>query len=723
MNSKVLSMLGQAISCAGIAFFACPISFAQTSTGIVVCEPVARAASPEAAQFGDGCSQWLHYAIGGDPDACATPWWNGVYAVAREEHSRNIRFDVGASKVLARCLGAPYAAFAKISGNKTNLTLTYQVYKIPERRAIGKPIILRGTSEQVDKLLPSAALSIGKTIGLKSVAPMPPTLAPDDLAFAGAMPWQRTWPSRAQCKRLELLGLSNPFADIVWINAGTYRDKAADLRAVKRLVKIAPDSAFTWCAASSVKLSSLHAGILREARKHPLNCMLNATAVYVDVTDGNFDNAMGVARRLARCSPRYPPFLLQIAWAASRKACHIRQSRYYDQMSKSEQASLVPIYAAAYAASKRATEMDPLCENAWEQLAGDATFAGYASDADHAFWAAAKLPGHGASLYTWGLQMYQPKWGGNADALKRVVDAALADPLLNLSDVEELINQLGDPETKTMHDYLGRQVILRADTTLTHQPHNTNSLNAKALAQCALHDQKGVAKTIGAFIVACPSDAASMSLLEDKLECNGDLPAAIKLREAIEAVKPNSANNLTSLGFLYRSTRRLTDAETVLKKSMTINPNIRLTHFVLARVAQDRNNLPGAAMEFKACLRYSGNQDECLGALAYVLDKMGDYKGCVAYVKKALAMNPRNVDALMPASDAYLHLKDYSSCIRVSEALLSMNFAFPEIRANLAESYAAVGRVADAKREWTALSKYSYPQIMARAHAYLAAHP
>ncbi|MDR3706694.1 MAG: hypothetical protein P4L33_00200 [Capsulimonadaceae bacterium] len=696
------------------------------SAGVVVCEPVTGHATSDAAAFGDACAEWLHYTIGGDPDAGQTPWWLGVNTALIESGKPNLRWTLDQTRFLAQCPGVPYAAVGKIDGAAANLTLTYQVYKIPERLAMGAPIVLHGTREQVVRLLPGAANSIARDIGLRAVSPIPPVLPPDDLAFVNSMRWRWNWPSGAEARRLQGLAKTDPMAALVWLNAGAYADEATFREAISTLAKLAPKSAFTWsqiCYVDVNQAERFYAEVLRQAAKHPHNYLLADASVRVARAQRDEAAETAAAASVVRCAPKNPRAWLTLSWTASHAADRIRYGRTYDKISSSEETELDPLYGTSFAATARATRLDPLCQRAWAELAESATFAGSSADADHAFWKSVKLPGHGIEDYRWAFQMYQPKWGGNSFAMRKVVDAVVADKAIGVADMSELLESLDAAATSDTHDYLARTMIDKANVVLDHDPGNVKSSLIKATAQFALKIPDEAVKTIDAMNAVHPSDTSGRNLLADRYEADRRWLDARRIRVTIAAKSPDDAYNLGCLGMDYKELGMIRDAVVSLNRSVKLNPNNSTPHLYLGRLAYARHDLRGAETEFKAALACKTHLEDSLDGLAQVTDELGQYRDCIKYVLMDLQIDPCDLDALWPASDAYLQLHDYKNCDRTCNIILQIRSNDALAHENLAESYLGQKRLADAKREWKTVLTLGDARIAAAARGYLAKYP
>src|SRR5205823_4499176 len=111
---------------------------AASGPGLVVCDPVAVGADAATASFGDGCARWLHFTVAGQGALGKTPSWSARAVIPQLLGRNDARLSLADAAQLSRALGVTHVAVGRISGSAKRCTLTYQLYEVPARKAVGK---------------------------------------------------------------------------------------------------------------------------------------------------------------------------------------------------------------------------------------------------------------------------------------------------------------------------------------------------------------------------------------------------------------------------------------------------------------------------------------------------------------------------------------------------------------------------------------------------------
>ena len=198
------------------------------------------------------------------------------------------------------------------------------------------------------------------------------------------------------------------------------------------------------------------------ARRYPTNYNI-AEAEIARYQITHADNALRIwAERAVQGAPRSPEAWGSNSMVLANIAEDIRQGRYYSHLTPAEALSLNRVYELSEAAAQRATQIDPAFGAVWLELATAGMFSGHTTLADHALQVALKRNVSNPEVYTWGLEMYQPKWDDNPAALSRVAHIAASD--MGLSPVETITvaTELGNSgfpalKVKLLHAFIARQ--------------------------------------------------------------------------------------------------------------------------------------------------------------------------------------------------------------------------------------------------------------------------
>ncbi|HEX8236499.1 MAG TPA: tetratricopeptide repeat protein [Abditibacteriaceae bacterium] len=406
--------------------------------GLVVCEPIAPSGETMLADFGAGAARWLHLVVAGRGEMGKTPLWHAVSDAGREMGRANLRFAPRDAARLAGKLGITHAATARITGNAARCTLKFQVWKVPSLQAVGAPLLLSGTQEQIVAQLPNASSKMCALLGASpsatlSATPAKVEVGAADLAFLGHVPWasQAIKPT-SSLRRLETLAKRTPLAAVLWAFSGNVdQDESSRWRSVTdQAATQMPDNviavgAVGWQAVQY--LDSRRKIFEQIQRKYPRNYVLAAAGRRWHARQQEYGLALLAAQRAIAAAPRNPLAWVALGSAFSDKASSIRNGRYYGRMSEEEQSEIARLYPQTLAANIQATVLDPQSETAWSALSESATFAGAPGIADLALWKTIRLAPNDTSNYSWGMQIYQPKWFDDRDRLWDTISVAAAD--------------------------------------------------------------------------------------------------------------------------------------------------------------------------------------------------------------------------------------------------------------------------------------------------------
>jgi hypothetical protein len=103
-----------------------------------------------------------------NPQLGQTPRWELAHRAHLELHSQSLRLSPAQGSRLVNILGVTHIAVGQIAGTRAKCSLTYQLYAVPARKAVGPPIKLAGTEEQVVVRLPEAARAILTGLGIST---------------------------------------------------------------------------------------------------------------------------------------------------------------------------------------------------------------------------------------------------------------------------------------------------------------------------------------------------------------------------------------------------------------------------------------------------------------------------------------------------------------------------------------------------------------------------
>ena len=109
---------------------------------------------------------------------------------------------------------------------------------------------------------------------------------------------------------------------------------------------------------------------------------------------------------------------------------------------------------------------------------------------------------------------------------------------------------------------------------------------------------------------------------------------------------------LTEDGRLLHRAGRLDDAERLYRQALTLEPEHAEAHHLLAVLAGQRGNLPGAIAGFRRAIELAGPSPERCYNLAEAHRLAGDFSAALAAYNQALALDPDFIDAYRDCADA-----------------------------------------------------------------------
>jgi tetratricopeptide (TPR) repeat protein len=413
--------------------------------GVLVLEPVG-GAHPGYASFGAGCARWLQLVVGGQPEFGKTPLWASVDVARKSLGAADLRLSLEDAIKLGDKLGITHVAVGTLAGDAKNGTLSYQLWEIIGRKPVGTPVVSRGTNQAIADSLPAVAGALCKHLGLRKPAvPVRVGDAAFELGIVGALPWCPG--EEIPAERMQTLGgqsglvpqnyplatnahvpLLTGFAFLV--NRGALQDGPQLMRWGAGLVKLLPGNALVLAElgyqapeAQNLDAKALPlAEVRRLLKRTPNSYLLHTAAGFYLKAQGAPDVGRTDAEMAVRCAPQNPSAWISLAGMIDEQADLIRQARFISDMTDAESAQVQQFYEAALPLLIHAVRLDPSSQRGWLILAQMTAFAGEEELALAAYERAYRIDSSDRGTLSWGIQLYQPKWYGDENRLKRVAE-------------------------------------------------------------------------------------------------------------------------------------------------------------------------------------------------------------------------------------------------------------------------------------------------------------
>ncbi len=644
--------------------------------GLVVCAPMC--ATTDMGRFGDGCGRWLELMAAGQPEMGQSSLWQGLGRAQQELVRSDLRLALPDARKLARILGVTHAALGRLSGTASHETLTYQVWRIPQGTPVSTPVTVSGSQAQILAGLSGLARTLAARLGV--AAPRIPTAfggSPADMALLGGLPLS---PGEviadADAERLCALAPHEPLATLFYLNCARPGGETERLKTARLLLAQLPENSLAWVTVGWVDAYALQpagAALARNSGRFPQNSLFALCDVWHSRVAYDRKTELVAAERVTRDAPRSPASWLTLAYTLAHIAEDVRKSRLAGHMSPAEWAYLNRVYPQWLAATERAVALDPDDGTAWQRLAVAATFVDNRRLADAAFWKSARLDPDKAEALSWGLQMFQPKWGGSPATLSKV--AALA--------------------TAQHYDNVQGGLTVASSLTGAGFDAQAKSLTAALVAEYQANVQRS------------PNDAAARSRLAASLVEQKDVDGAVGQYQAAIALEPDNAGLRYDLGLTYDARPRTRLAADAYREALRLDPAMRDTHVKLGYDLKHLHQFPEAGRELELAVREDPRDPDVWYALGELYAMQSQWKKAIPPLEACVQLSPYFLDAYPVLILALDHAEQYERGIAVAQAAQVYAEAYPDpgaeflnaVSDNLADMYIKKHKYAEAVTE------------------------
>jgi len=407
--------------------------------GVMVCEPQAPAGG-EAMAFGMGCGRWLRYQVGGQPRFGKNLYWgNYSYGLQQINLENGIPTQAQALE-MGKIEAQTHVATGTLEGTPEQGTLTYRLWKLPEKQVVGEPIVVKGNRSQIVAGLPTIAKTIvARLYGEVALVPATVELSAQQLTQLGELPRDTIRPlPDDQAQKLQALAALSPVAGFTYINhLYSVQERDPGVRAKTNLrdasLQMARQAgqntlALAFAGPRTTDVAGLTPYWQPLAARYPNNYLLTSLDIFRHALRGDrAAQRKAVLRGLATNPSSAWPWL---DWAEvlSNEASDVRKGRYYKQMNETEREYINERYSQMIDASLKAVKCNPRNASAWQSLTRAATFASDHYLSDVAVRQVFALPTHDHAAYNWGFEMFQSKWQKEPAKLRRVAQLLAANP-------------------------------------------------------------------------------------------------------------------------------------------------------------------------------------------------------------------------------------------------------------------------------------------------------
>ena len=705
------------------------------NAGLIVCDPVS--AAPALTTFGVACGRWLDLIAAGQPELGRTPLWEARIRARGEMGRTDFRLTPSQAAPFAAMTGATHAACGTIAGTPAHCTLTYGLYALPEGKPVGPPLIQTGPETQIVAALPGLAKALDARLGVTAPRiPASVALSADELTQVETIGDEGVV-SDADLLILSRLSTRSPLAGLYYVGTRACYDQVLLCGMVKTLLTQLPTNTLVLSHVGYTEPGSLRAYTASTGAltvHYPANALLGHVEVWEQRVWGNRTGEWQATQRVCRDAPLTPDSWLTRATTLANIAQDLRQCRLANDLTSADWAALRRLYGQQTAAALQATALDPSDGHAWYVLAQAATFSGDSARADAAFTKALALDADKVEVYLWGLQMYQPKWGGSPGMLAKVSALAAAQPWddsESATSIAQSLTSAGDPSdgAQVLSAYLARQRAVVAKAPSDAIEHWDLAAALAALKTPPSLRESSLEYRIAAHLM--PNSPAIHHWLGDVLDQRNHSTEAIAEYRKSLALDPFNASAHFALGYLLKHAHRFPEALPEFRLAMRLDPRNADAHYGLGDLLSMQHQFKPAAVEYGEAIRMSYYSLGAWISLPGALDQSGRYDESIRAGREAdhlLTEQQQANGETEPAihdsmADAYLHKKDWADSLTESNASLGYNPNDACAHENLAEAYIGQGQKAAAQAEWKRTIALGDPEITPVARRLLASNP
>ena len=488
---------------------------------------------------------------------------------------------------LARLCGATHYVTSQLSGSETNAVLKLQLWKVPQQ-SVGAPLVLRGTQLQILAALPGAARVLATRLGVaqpeiaKAVG-----VSPSEMTLLGKAPWKGHSMGEGdvptQWQKVARLAGKTPLAGMLWMYSGINADLSPQWhRVVAETMKLAPRNTLIAAALlmrageySSSYSRLYNASIDALNRRYPQSAALLAGDAVRKRGNGDYHGAIIDNLKVIALNPDNFIAWDDLANSFSEQAEALRQSRTVGAMTDAEKNRIFQLYPFQLKATLRAVQLDPTWGEGWSDVSEAAAFAGEAEICDVAFWKALKMSPDTTSVLKWGMEIYQPKWFGDAARLRKVGQFAAQKPLRFVASAENLQDALEESGLDKEAAAVGEAFLQQCEIMKRQQPKSSVPYRALKDYYENQQDYPLTAEAYEGWLQREPNNVIALTNYANL--CERQLKRYKRMEELYhKAIQfdPTNAVHLYNLGTYYKDVPRNFDqAAPYFEKALKIDPS------------------------------------------------------------------------------------------------------------------------------------------------------
>ncbi len=639
--------------------------------GVVICEPVGKGTDGKTSDFGFGCGLWLQWSIGRNLSLGQTPRFRDFLYVTKEQKLSNLALDITQASILNTRVGANRAAIGTISPERNGITISYQMYELPSKRLLGSPVIIHGSRDQIVAQLPAAAAALVRAIGVREPVVEPLNgITPDELELLGRYHWLTPRkPDDANQMQIDQIAPHCVLAALLnYVRTTDYANRKDDAARATQLLQADQDNLITIgqvVASSNYTTQPLQSLLEASLSRFPENAP--ARILHTITLGGKWDKLVPECEKLVKVLPGCPYYWDMLAAYYKEQASYIRGGRVASAITREEWDHIGMIYRRQQYAMEKTVSLDPLYPGAWYDLAVAATFNSDPQRADAAFWKSISTDGPTASTLSWGLEMYQRKWGGDPKTLVKVADLAAGAPLKTPAELHQIAGELSSAGFRAQAQTLYSRAI----------------------------------ESVNALVHEHPQDAATHATHGFYLTEQGRYDEAIPELQMALKLNPNSDVANFQLGNVYSAQNKPEQAIPYYRVSVRLTRGYEARRR-LAAVLASTGNVDEGELIIREVIKDFPSQWRPYYQLGWMYIQRKQYESALVALKRAQELGPENQSPYIQLSFVYLALNKPDLALEQATTAVQISPNVAEARRCLAYAYRGNNDMVKAIRQFRA---------------------
>jgi superkiller protein 3 len=214
-------------------------------------------------------------------------------------------------------------------------------------------------------------------------------------------------------------------------------------------------------------------------------------------------------------------------------------------------------------------------------------------------------------------------------------------------------------------DFAGAQTMLKQ---LIDSGSDTADVHAElGRAYLGQNKYEESVRELGAAVQLDPATESYTIDLASALLSWGNYPTALKFLEAVRDRFGNSPKYLYDQAWAYYGLRQTAHTIAILQALLQKEPNWDLAHYSLGNAFSMQGDLAGAEKQYRSAIILNNSSATYYIALGRVLRERDALLEAISFLKKAIDLEPRNIDAEFELALAYSFQRENEKARRLLE--------------------------------------------------------